>query len=149
MSDAPRVYLAGPVQHKPDGGAAWRTAIEEAVPDIDWRNPLAKYNVPVDGIDIVAEETDAPDTVTPADIVDGDKELLRDSDAVLVGYSDAKQIGTPMEVMFAYDRYMPVVIWLRDETDHADLSPWYRYHADLITDSRDEAVAFFGDDADA
>jgi len=143
MSEKPTVYLAGPVQHADDGGEGWRTAIEDTVTNINWRNPLAKYNVPADGINIISEKTDAPDTVTPADIVNADKELLRDSEAVLVGYSDVKQVGTPMEVMFAYEQSIPIVIWLRNATDRASLSPWYQYHADLITDRRDAAIAFF------
>lgn len=144
MSDAsPAVYLAGPVQHKADGGAAWRDAIEETYPNIEWLNPLAKYNVPVDGIDIVPEGSDAADrddAVTPTDIVDGDKSLLRDADAVLVGYSSVRSIGTPMEVMWSYDRYKPVVMWIRDGTDVSDLSPWYRHHADAIHTDLSDAV---------
>jgi len=143
MSEKPTVYLAGPVQHADDGGEGWRTAIEDTVTNINWRNPLAKYNVPADGINIISEKTDAPDTVTPADIVNADKELLRDSEAVLVGYSDVKQVGTPMEVMFAYEQSIPCVIWLRNATDRASRSPWYLYHADIISDRRDAASACF------
>lgn len=136
------VYLAGPVQHKADGGAAWRESIEGAYPDINWLNPLSKYNVPVEGIDIVpdAADADGETAVTPADIVTGDKELLRDADAILVGYSPVRSIGTPMEVMWSYDHYKPIVLWVRDETAVSDLSPWYRYHADEIHHDRSDAV---------
>lgn len=143
MSDAAlSVYLAGPVQHKADGGAAWRECIEDAHRDIDWLNPLSKYNVPVEGIDIVSDAADADGktSVTPEDIVSGDKELLRDADVVFVGYSAVRSIGTPMEVMWAYDHYKPVVLWIRDKTPVSDLSPWYRYHADEIYGERSNAI---------
>ncbi|UBF23329.1 nucleoside deoxyribosyltransferase [Halorubrum tailed virus 29] len=144
MSDADlSVYLAGPVQHKADGGAAWRDAIQETYSDIRWLDPLAKYNVPVEGIDIVPEGSDAAGrdgAVTPADIVNGDKSLLRDADVVLVGYSAVRSIGTPMEVMWSHDHHKPVVIWVRDGTEVSELSPWYRYHADAIHHSLSDAV---------
>jgi len=66
--------------------------------------------------------------------------MLRESDGVLVGYSRERQIGTPMEVMWAFERDVPVVIWIRDETLHSDLSPWYRFHVDTVTPSRSQAV---------
>ena len=67
--------------------------------------------------------------------------MLRESDGVLVGYSRERQIGTPMEVMWAFEHGTPVVVWIRDETLYSELSPWYRYHADAVTTSRSEAVS--------
>jgi len=141
MTD-PTVYLAGPVAALDDGGASWREEITEAYAedDVHFKNPVAKYNVPAGDVEIVSVESDHPREVTPEEIVEADKEMLRESDGVLVGYSDVQSIGTPMEVMWAFERDIPVVIWIRDGTPHSELSPWYRHHADAGTNSAVMAV---------
>ena len=129
------VYLAGPVQHAPRGGAGWRETVIDryAGGEYAFLNPLSKYNVPVDNLNVVADPDPAdPQTVGVRELVERDKGLIQDADAVLVGYADMKSIGTPMEVMYAFDRDVPVALWLRDDTDIEALSPWYRYHADYI-----------------
>lgn len=143
------VYLAGPVAHKADGGASWRNAITETYSDapIDFRNPLSKYKVPATDVEIVSDDP-GENEVTPADIVHADKELLRESDAVLVGYSAVRSIGTPMEVMWAYNRYKPVALWIRDGTPEENLSPWYRHHVSGIYDEMSDAVGALQDAAD-
>lgn len=133
----PTIYLAGPVMSMADGGAGWREDVE-AYSDgggIETKNPLSKYNAAVDDIEIVDGGTHGGDnaTVSVSEIVEGDKHLLAESDAVLVGYSAVRSIGTPMEVMWAHERDMPVAVWIRDDTEPQELSPWYRYHADHIT----------------
>lgn len=139
------IYLAGPVAALDDGGAGWRDRVTEQFADVDvsFENPLAKYNVAIDGLEIVpgvAPEYE-DDVVGVADIVRSDKQLIGKSDAVLVGYSDVKSIGTPMEVMFASSAGIPVVVWVRDETSLMELSPWYRYHASETTHDLEAAVA--------
>ena len=137
------LYLAGPVAALDDGGAGWRDELVDAYADADvgFANPLDHLNAPAEDVDIVPYESNDPSEVTPDEIVENDKEMLRESDGVLVGYSRERQIGTPMEVMWAHERDVPVVIWVRDETLYGDLSPWYRYHADAATTSRSEAVS--------
>lgn len=141
MSD-PSIYLAGPVQHRSDGGASWRNSVIKTHTDnpIEFYNPLSKYNIPATNIEVVADNAGAGE-VTPTGIVEADKELLRKSDAVLVGYSPVRSIGTPMEVMWAFERSKPIAIWIRDDTDIGELSPWYRYHADGIYYEAKEAIA--------
>ena len=129
----PTVYLAGPVQAKDDGGASWRETVKQQFSDgYKFRDPLDKYNVPVEDLTVVATETDDPNAVSVPEIVEGDKDLLQQSDAVLVGYDRVRSIGTPMEVMWAYERDYPIAVWIRDETPVIDMSPWYRYHADVL-----------------
>ena len=137
------LYLAGPVAALDDGGASWRDDLVDAYADADvaFANPLDHLNAPAEDIDIVSIDTDDPTEVTPDEIVEADKDMLRESDGVLVGYSRERQVGTPMEVMWASERDVPVVIWIRDETLFHELSPWYRYHADGVTTSRSEAVS--------
>ena len=147
VSERPAVYLAGPVAHLEDGGAGWRVEIADDYGDkFDFKDPLAKYNVSLDDLQVVEGVSDPniDDTVGIDEIVLEDKRLLIQSDAVLVGYSAVRSIGTPMEVMWAHERDYPIVLWIRDDTYLTDLSPWYRYHATVITDSRGLAMGALG-----
>lgn len=130
------IYLAGPVGAVEDGGAGWREEVADFFADeYDFRDPLAKYNVPADDLTVVEGHSDPEDpaTVGVDELVEADKTLLRESDGVLVGYTAVQSIGTPMEVMWAREREYPVAVWVRDETPLDDLSPWYRYHATAQT----------------
>ena len=141
----PIIYLAGPVRNLEDGGAGWRVAIEERYGEqYDFRNPLDKYNVPAEDLTVVSGRSDPEDesTVGTTEIVEGDKELLRESDAVLVGHHDVQQIGTPMEVMWAYDRGYPIALVSYDVIDMADLSPWYREHVGYESFFEKDALIF-------
>jgi len=137
------VYLAGPVAALDDGGAGWREQVgREYGEQYEFQNPLAKYNVPLDDLTIVdgVSNSDYDTTVGTDEIVREDKQKLLASDAVLVGYEDVQSIGTPMEVMYAYEREMPVSVWVRDDTEIMDLSPWYLHHASAITNSVEMAL---------
>ncbi|WP_256394145.1 hypothetical protein [Natronoarchaeum rubrum] len=130
------IYLAGPVMSLEDGGAEWRDEMIDVFGDkYEFRNPLGKYNVPADELAVVDGESGSDSNVVSVDeIVEEDKRLLRESDAVLVGYERVRSIGTPMEVMWARERGYPVAIWVRHDTVPVDdLSPWYRHHATRIT----------------
>lgn len=130
------IYLAGPVGHLPDGGAEWRNSVVEFWgDDYEFHDPLAKYNIPAEDLTVVdgRSNPENPGTVGVEEIVEGDLELLWESDGVLVGYEAVRSIGTPMEVMWARERDYPVAIWVRDDTEFGDLSPWYQYHATAIT----------------
>jgi hypothetical protein len=126
-------YLAGPVQHVADGGKSWRDRIKDEYGHrYEFNDPLDKYNVPLDDLDVIPGRTSGEGEVSVAEIVEGDKELLFESDAVLVGYEAVQSVGTPMEVMWAFRRGYKIVLWIRDDTDPADLSPWYHYHVDEV-----------------
>jgi nucleoside 2-deoxyribosyltransferase len=134
--DQPTVYLAGPVMSYADGGASWRESVKRAFGDeYDLRDPLAKYNVSAQELEVVDGRSDpaVEETVGVDEIVEGDMQLLDESEGVLVGYTQVRSTGTPMEVMYARERGMPVAVWVRDDTDFEDLSPWYRYHATALT----------------
>lgn len=137
------IYLAGPVASMADGGASWRDEIIDTYGDTyDFRNPLSKYNVPAQDLTIV-DGTSNPDddhTVGTAEIVESDKQMLRECDGVLLGYSQVHSIGSPMETMWAHERHYPIALWVRDGTDFEDLSPWYRYHATALTNSAELAL---------
>lgn len=143
MTDMPTVYLAGPIRKHPDGGKMWRdTIIDQYGRYFDFRNPLDRYDVPNDDLTVIDEEPPKNDDsiISVDQIVDGDKADIHASDGLFVGYFDVMSIGTPMEVMFAHDRDMPVVLCVMDETNPVDLSPWYRHHVDSIATTRDAAL---------
>lgn len=136
MTKQATIYLAGPVAAYPDGGAEWRDHIKAEFGDeFHFSDPLSKYNVPAEDLEVVEGQSRPHDdtTVGVAELVERDKRMIDGADGVLVGYSAVRSIGTPMEVMYARERDMPVALWLRDDTDREDLSPWYRYHATAIT----------------
>lgn len=130
------IYLAGPVAAYQDGGASWRDEITGFfADDYDFRDPLAKYNIPAGDLDVVDGHSnpDNPETVGVDEVVENDLRLIDESDGLLVGYTDVPSTGTPMEVMYARERDMPVALWVRDETDFEALPIWYRYHATALT----------------
>lgn len=147
MNDTKAVYMAGSVHHADDGGHGWRDWIEQEYPDFEWVNPLDKYDGNAN--DIIVQRENCPrgiattsemEIVSSAQIVESDKRMILDCDAVLVGWDPSvPACGTPMEVMFAWEQGIPVVVWLRGgQPDLADVSPWLDYHADRIeTDVED------------
>jgi len=122
------IYLAGPIKNAVKAGRPWRNRIQAAFLDTEFWNPLDEVDAEVD-------------TTNPAEIVTADKRGIQESDAVLVGYTDKQQIGTPMEVMFAYERDKPVAIWLRDDTHQEELSAWYRHHC-FVSENRADCVDY-------
>lgn len=140
------VYLAGPVRDAPDSGRGWREEIERNYGDeYNIVNPLDKYDVPVESLEIVDGYADTGENgvVGTDDIVDEDLGRIVYCDAVLVGYADVgRMVGTPMEVMYARRvREIPVALWVRDETDFTDISPWFRSLATAITNDAELALS--------
>ena len=137
----PTLYLAGPVAHVDDHGVGWRETVAETAHSFETANPLDKYNVGLDGLEIVhhappLEEGEA----TPAQIVTNDKRLIDESDAILVGYEAVRMTGTPMEVQYAFGTGKPTVLWVRDDTDPEALSPWWHHHVSTIEESLTSAL---------
>jgi nucleoside 2-deoxyribosyltransferase len=140
----PTIYMAGPVQHVEDGGHGWREELQESDLDAQWNNPLDKYDLSIDDVQWVKDESKVPEDpasdveyVTSREIVQGDKNLIQKSDGVLIHLPESVPMwGTPMEMMYAYDRNIPIA------ASHGDfeVSPWLIDHADFRTmDMRDAA----------
>lgn len=136
----PTIYLAGPVAHADDHGVGWRETVEETASSFECANPLDKYHVGLDDLEIVHHKPPAEGEVTPAQIVENDKRLIDDSDALLVGYEVTQSIGTPMEVFYAHNTPKPIVLWVRDDTDPETMSPWYHAHVDAIEENLTNAL---------
>jgi len=133
MANDRSVYLAGPIQHAPDGGHAWRDMAVRTYPDFEWINPLDKYDGHANAV-VVHNGTPPSDAdsdaelVSVTELVESDKELIRGSDAVLVGWDDVPSAGTPMEVLYAYELNIPVVCLY----DGDGISPWMEYHSEAV-----------------
>lgn len=73
-------------------------------------------------------------------VVEGDKADIITSDALLVYYF-MPTVGTSMEIMFAFERGIPVVVVNASGKPDVELSYWIRYHADSIRPDLTSAVA--------
>lgn len=153
----PKVYLAGPVQNRADGGVTFRNYIESEYPQFDWQNPLDKYNFSIENVEWVPTQEDIPtdadeetEYVTAQEIVDGDKEMILDSDAILISYPEPDRAwGTPQEQMYVFlmrqfheDFDAEIVVY---HGDHFDVSPWLIHHSDFRTTDMDEAIDHLGE----
>jgi nucleoside 2-deoxyribosyltransferase len=125
-----RIYLAGPIAHTDDPND-WRQELIDEHSTVEFANPLDEYT-----------PADASNPHLHDDIVDSDKQQIEASDALLVGYEAVRSVGTTMEVLFAYERDIPVAILIRDDSILSDLSPWYHYHSEFITSKPGHAVAY-------
>jgi hypothetical protein len=153
----PTVYLAGPIKNANNGGVGWRKEIKEEYSDkFSFNDPTEDIIVPNEDIDLVDGKTNSEDEISLQHVVLNDKGLLTTSDAVFVGYSDVKSVGTPMEVHKAYQLGLPIVMWDREPTGtwlkrqykrlktkvigEKEKSLWYKHHTNLITKKKGEAV---------
>lgn len=101
-----KIYLAGPIQHAENNGRGWRKNLELWYDDVEFLNPLDKYDAAEDYDDMRAEWDDE-------DVVEADLELIRESDGVLVHYEEGvPSYGTPCEAFYASRNLdKPVVAW--------------------------------------
>lgn len=156
--DRPSVYLAGPIQHSDDGGHGWRNDVIRTYPErFDWVNPLDEFDGGEDTATILpeaeAEEYDAtPDeeVITDTEVVETDKALVQDVDALLIGFpKKVPAWGTPMEQneVWESDAFggatptKPVTVW-HGFTPWQDLSPWLRYHSTHHSAAMGECVTY-------
>jgi len=125
MTNRPIIYLAGPIRHAADP-ISWRIAIQQSTSEFSFFDPMDRNVNPRDD---------------PADeIVEGDLDLIGDSDGLLVGWHDEiPSVGTAMEIKHASEQDIPVVVWKRDDSDEV-ISPWLAYYSDVIREQRDAAL---------
>lgn len=122
-----RVYLAGPIFAKAtDECSGWRERIK-AAPGYEWADPMDR--------DMRGLEDDAY-----AKIVEGDKDDIDESDAIIADVRLGPSHGTSMEILWGWLGRKHVVAIAK-----APYSPWLRYHATKIVATEDEAVAALGE----
>lgn len=118
------IYLCGPINGCTD---------EECK---DWRE-YAKANLQDDTLDPMRRDYRGREDECVAEIVEGDKADIDASTCLLVNY-DKPSVGTSMEILYAWERQIPVYIVAQPGTR---ISPWMRYHATAFFSTFAEAIA--------
>lgn len=118
------VYLCGPINGRSDDDCRnWREEAKNWL--LSYRDPMVR--------DYRGRELEPG---IAAEIVENDKLDIGECDALLV-YYDAPSVGTAMEILYAYEREIPVVVINKSAKP---LSPWLIYHATEIVDTLDKAI---------
>jgi nucleoside 2-deoxyribosyltransferase len=119
------VYLCGPINGRSDADCK------------DWREEAKRLLAPMPTLDPMARDYRGrelePDI--EAEIVENDKLDIGRCAALLVMF-DKPSVGTAMEVLFAYERGMPVHVV---DVSGKPLSPWLLYHASAVHPNLDAA----------
>lgn len=117
-------YLCGPINGCTD---------EECK---DWREYAKSQLGAENTLDPMRRDYRCRESECVAEIVEGDKIDIADSDVLLVNY-DKPSVGTSMEVFFAWTLGKKVVVVARPE---AVISPWLRYHSTVIVNNFEDAL---------
>jgi hypothetical protein len=119
----PKVYLAGAME-----------LVDEAH-SMEWRADASAYihdMTSCESVDPYHYEVDESDS----SVVNIDKGLIAKCSALLVD-GRVPGWGTAMEVYFAWDRNIPIVVW---GIDREDAPKWLRYHSTLVVKELPAAV---------
>ncbi len=122
------IYLCGPINGRTDSDCMdWRTKAKAILPDT--KDPMDR--------DYRGRELEPG---IAAEIVENDKSDIVGCSGVLV-FFDKPSVGTSMEVLFAYERGIPVYVV---NASDKPLSPWLIYHAVAIHQTLEAACAAIG-----
>lgn len=118
------IYLAGPINGCTNEEVhGWRDYLTARLSDFDILSPVVR--------DYRGKEAE-----NVADIVEGDKRDIDQSD-VVIAYCPKPSVGTSMEVFYANQTGTFVIVWA---PHGAPVSPWLRYHSDAVVNIPEEAV---------
>jgi len=116
------VYLCGPINGCTDSEAK------------DWRE-FVKTKLP-NTVDPMRRDYRGREDDNVNEIVEGDKADINLCSHLLVNY-DKTSGGTSMEILYAWERDIPVIVVAAPESR---ISPWLRYHSTEIVHSFAEAI---------
>lgn len=120
-----RVYLAGPINGATDAEMFdWRRDLTERMPGVEFVDPTRRDYRGVEDQNVAA-------------IVEDDKDDI-ESCEVLIAYCPRPSVGTSMEVLYAWERGMQVLIYA---PPGAPVSPWLRYHSHSLLNYATEVEA--------
>jgi hypothetical protein len=120
------IYLAGAINGCTDEECKdWREYIKSQVGEENTLDPMRR--------DYRGRELDCVE-----EIVEGDKVDIDLSTHLLVHF-DKPSVGTSMEILYAWERKIPVIVVTNKEVK---LSPWLIYHSDKVFNSFEEAIKF-------
>lgn len=74
-------------------------------------------------------------TFSDATIVNYDKSIIKKSDLVIANITRLSA-GTSMEIMFAFDNHIPVVL----TGDMSLIGPWHRHHSSFVCKDMEEVI---------
>lgn len=119
-----KVYLCGPINGRSD-------------PDCkDWREyAKQKLGDTLDPMDRDYRGRELEPGIA-SEIVENDKKDIKQCGALLV-YFDKPSVGTSMEILFAYQLGIPVVLV---DVSEKPLSPWLIHHCSEVFKTLDEAI---------
>jgi hypothetical protein len=120
------VYLCGPINDCTDSECKdWRNQVMDALPDINFLDPMVR--------DYRGRELEEDVYI---EIVENDKTDILNSDVVFV-YHDKPSVGTSMEVLFAYEQGLYIIVL---HITGKPLSPWMLYHSTEIVKTLEEGI---------
>jgi nucleoside 2-deoxyribosyltransferase len=113
----PYIYLAGSASKDTDFRVKWRADAAKMLPSFKPLSPFREKPAAYD------------DTYTPGEIVDRDVDDIKRSRIVLAEmiFPDYNYIGTSMELVYAKQFQVPVVIWT--DVPRIKNHYWNRYHS--------------------
>lgn len=118
MSNRIAIYLAGPIAGQPDSSCkGWRDLLISCDGSVDWINPMDR-------------DYRGAHSVPPAYVVEPDKADI-DRAHVVIAMVEPVSVGTSMEILYAWERGIPVVAVAPGNMLY--VSPWIKYHATHLT----------------
>ena len=128
-----RVYLAGAINGCTDDEAiTWREWFKSP----EKSNVSARFKGFAKYVDPMKRDYRGKELTDYREIVDMDKRDVQSCDVVVAMYVKPS-VGTSMEILFAWERSIPVI--LINESDKP-LSPWLIYHSTAVVNSKEEAA---------
>lgn len=121
-----KVYLAGPIMHTHDNGRSWREGVKATFPDVTFLDPLDHEH-----------EFNGYGEAAPEFVVEKDREMIRECDAVFLKYQKTPTWGSPREQEYAKHLGKPVGVYTNEE----DCSPWVTVDAEVVSDNIMDVMA--------
>ena len=124
------LYLAGPINACTDDEAnTWRDQV------IEWRRSFGRGNW-LKLLNPMARDYRGKEAESVAEIVVLDKRDIDASNILLVRWTKPS-VGTSMEILYAWERGIPVILWL---DSRSNVSPWLLYHCTTMVLGFDDAM---------
>ena len=125
------IYLAGPINGCDDHVAnAWR---DSTIEHFDY---IPRYRGEIEWLNPMSRDYRGKEAGSIAEIVTLDKRDV-DRSNILVARVLKPSVGTSMEILYAWERGIPVILWVDAGTD---TSPWLLYHATTVVLGFDDAM---------
>ena len=134
-----KVYLAGPILSRTTEEAnEWR---QNSISELEYDNNDPDKPTHIKCLDPMRRQFSDEDMLGVNEIVQMDKDDVKDADIILVNYNVARQettlVGTSMEIHLAYTLGKYIVAFT--DLPKNKWSPWMIYHTTRICKSQEEA----------